>query len=96
MSDIGGPQTPKRLPTLLAFIALGTFWGAWASVLPDVQQATGASKGALGFALLFVALGSIPAMLVIAGPTVDRYGGRAVAMFEAGQQHLRSSLVETG
>ena len=80
MSDIGGPQTPKRLPTLLAFIALGTFWGAWASVLPDVQQATGASKGALGFALLFVALGSIPAMLAIAGPTVDRYGGRAVAI----------------
>jgi MFS family permease len=76
----GRAQTPKRLPTLLAFIALGGFWGAWASVLPDVQEATGASKGALGFALLFVALGSIPAMLFIAGPTVDRYGGRAVAI----------------
>jgi MFS family permease len=80
VSDNGGSRTPGRLPTLLAFVALGSFWGAWASVLPDVQRATGASKGALGFALLFVALGSIPAMLFIAGPTVDRYGGRAVAL----------------
>jgi MFS family permease len=71
---------PRRAPTLLGFVTLGLFWGAWASVLPDVQRATGASKGALGFALLFVSLGSIPAMLFVAGPTVDRYGGRAVAV----------------
>ncbi|MBA3844070.1 MAG: MFS transporter [Actinobacteria bacterium] len=71
---------PKRFPTLLGFVTLGLFWGAWASVLPDVQHATGVSKGALGFALLFVSLGSIPAMLFIAGPAVDRFGGRAVAL----------------
>ena len=71
---------PRRLPTLLGFVTLGLFWGSWASVLPDVQRATGASKGALGFALLFVSLGSIPAMLFVAGPMVDRFGGRAVAV----------------
>ena len=75
------PQSSlARLPTLLAFLALGLFWGAWAAVLPSVQQATGTSKGALGFALLFVALGSIPAMLFVAGPAIDRYGPRAVAV----------------
>ena len=70
----------RRFPTLLAFVTLGLFWGAWASVLPDVQRATGVSKGALGVALLCVALGSIPSMLFIAGPAVDRYGSRAVAV----------------
>ena len=70
----------RRFPTLLAFVTLGLFWGAWASVLPDVQRATGVSKGALGIALLCVALGSIPSMLFIAGPAVDRYGSRAVAV----------------
>jgi MFS family permease len=73
-------RTPKRLPTLMAFVTLGLFWGAWASVLPDVQRATGVSKGALGLALLFVSLGSIPAMLFVAGPTVERFGGRAVTV----------------
>jgi MFS family permease len=64
----------------MAFVTLGIFWGAWASVLPDVQRATGVSKGALGLALLFVSLGSIPAMLFVAGPTVERFGGRAVTV----------------
>jgi len=73
----------RRFPTLLAFVTLGLFWGAWASVLPDVQRATGVSKGALGVALLCVSLGSIPAMLFVAGPAVDRYGSRAVAVFGA-------------
>jgi MFS family permease len=72
--------TPRRSATLLAFAALGLFWGAWAAVLPSVQHATGASKGALGFALLFVSVGSLPAMLLVAGPAVDRYGPRAVSV----------------
>ena len=59
---------------------LGLFWGAWAAVLPSVQHATGASKGALGVAMLFVSVGSIPAMLLVAGPAVDRFGARAVAI----------------
>ena len=58
---------------------LGLFWGAWASVLPSVQDATDLSKGALGIALLFVSAGSVPAMFFIAGPVVARFGARAAA-----------------
>ena len=77
---MGRGVTPRRGATLLGFLALGSFWGAWAAVLPSVQHATGTSKGALGFALLFVSLGALPAMLLVAGPAVDRYGPRAVAV----------------
>jgi len=63
-----GASVPRKGPTLAGFVALGLFWGAWAAVLPSVQSATGSSKGALGVAMLFVALGAIPAMLLIAGP----------------------------
>jgi MFS family permease len=72
--------TPRRNPTLAGFLALGLFWGAWAAVLPSVQEATGVSKGALGVAMLFVTVGSLPAMLFVAGPLVDRFGVRAVAL----------------
>ena len=70
---------PRRSTTLAGFVTLGLFWGAWASVLPSVQDATGVSKGALGVAMLFVSLGSIPAMFFVAAPLVDRFGARAVA-----------------
>lgn len=73
-------MSPRKAPALAGFFALGVFWGAWAAVLPSVQHATGASKGGLGLALLFVTLGSLPAMLLIAGPAVDRFGARAVAI----------------
>ncbi|MFL5955143.1 MAG: MFS transporter [Gaiellaceae bacterium] len=72
--------TPRRNPTLAGFLALGLFWGAWAAVLPSVQQATHASKGALGFAMLFVSVGSIPSMFLLAAPAVRRFGARAVAI----------------
>jgi MFS family permease len=71
---------PRRLPTLAAFASFGLFWGAWAAVLPSVQEATGTSKAALGVAMLFVALAALPAMLLVAGPAVDRFGVRAVAV----------------
>ncbi len=71
--------SPGRAATLAGFIALGLFWGAWAAVLPDVQRGVGASKGTLGIALFFTAVGSLPAMLFIAGPAVARFGERAVA-----------------
>jgi MFS family permease len=71
---------PRRAPTLAGFFVLGLFWGAWAAVLPSVQHATGTSKGALGVAMLFVSLGSIPAMFLLAAPAVDRFGARAVAI----------------
>jgi len=71
---------PRRVPTLAGFFSLGLFWGAWAAVLPSVQQATGLSKGALGVALLFVSVGSIPVMFLIAPPAIERFGARAVAV----------------
>ncbi|HZT15269.1 MAG TPA: MFS transporter [Gaiellaceae bacterium] len=71
---------PRRTPTLAGFGVLGLFWGCWAAVLPDVQHATGASKAGLGAAMLFVTVGSLPAMLLVAGPAVDRFGPRAVAV----------------
>jgi MFS family permease len=71
---------PHRAPTLAGFFVLGSFWGAWAAVLPSVQEATGTSKGALGVAMLFVSIGSIPAMFLLAAPAVDRFGARAVAL----------------
>lgn len=71
---------PRKWPTLAGFFVLGGFWGAWAAVLPSVQHATGASKGALGVAMLFVSIGSIPAMFFLAAPAVDRFGARAVAI----------------
>ena len=71
--------SPGRAPTLAGFAALGLFWGAWAALLPTVQQAVDASKGALGVALFFVAVGSLPAMLFLAGPLFGRFGSRAVA-----------------
>ena len=71
---------PRRGPTLAAFIALGLFFDAWASVLPSVQRATGASKAGIGFALLFVMLAAIPSMLFVARPLVDRYGTRVVTL----------------
>jgi hypothetical protein len=48
-------------------------------VLPSVQDATKLSKGGIGIALLFVSVGSVPAMFFIAAPIVARFGARAVA-----------------
>ena len=64
-----------RRGPLAAFFAFGLLWGSWAVLVPAVQLAVGASKGGLGLALLFVAVGSVPAML-LAGRAVDRYGTR--------------------
>ncbi len=49
-------------------------------MLPSVQETTGASKGALGVALIFVSLGSIPVMFLVAPRAIDRFGARAVAI----------------
>jgi MFS family permease len=74
------------LATNAAFAAFGAFWGAWAAVLPAVQRHVGASKGELGLALLFVAVGALPAMLAT-GALVDRLGrslvGPSLLLFAA-------------
>ncbi len=48
---------------LICFVALGSFWGAWAALVPDMRAQSGASDGELGVALLFAGVGAIPAML---------------------------------
>ena len=78
MPDTG--STPRRVPTLTGFFSLGLFWGAWAAVLPSVQHATGLSKGALGVAMLFVSVGSIPVMFLLAPRAIERFGARSVAV----------------
>ena len=67
-----GPGLRRRGP-LAAFVGLGLLWGGWAALVPAVQEAVGASKGTLGLALLFVAVGSLPAML-FTGRELDRRG----------------------
>ena len=60
---------------LMGFLAMGTFWGVWGALIPDVKAMVGADDRALGLALLFVALGAVPAMLV-GGRLLDRFGQR--------------------
>ena len=67
----GHPRDAYR--TFMAFAAFGTLLGGWAALVPQVQSDLGASKGALGLALLCIGLGSLPAMLLV-GPVVDRRG----------------------
>jgi MFS family permease len=65
----------RRRGPLAAFFVLGVFWGGWAALVPAIQSAVGATKGELGLTLLFVAVGSLPAMFV-AGYVFDRRGPR--------------------
>jgi MFS family permease len=65
----------RRRGPLAAFVAFGVFWGGWAALVPAVQDATGASEGGLGLAFLFIAVGSVPAML-LTGRELDRRGTR--------------------
>jgi MFS family permease len=65
--------TPRG--SLSAFGAFGAFWGAWAVLLPQIKEQTGASVGALGVALLFIAGAALPSMLVT-GLLLDRFGPR--------------------
>jgi MFS family permease len=69
----------RRRGPLAAFIALGVFWGGWAALVPAIQSAVGASKGELGLALLFVAVGSVPAML-LTGRELDHRGTRILPL----------------
>jgi MFS family permease len=49
---------------LLSFVAMGAFWGAWAALVPEIQQRTGATPPELGAALLWAGGGALPAMIV--------------------------------
>ncbi|WNG26799.1 MFS transporter [Cystobacter fuscus] len=64
---------------VLAYAAWGVFWGAWGALLPAVKEATGSGERELGLALLGVAVGAMPAMLLF-GPWVDRLRNRALPL----------------
>lgn len=63
----------------VAFAAFGSFWGVWGASVPRVQQQAGIGDGELGFALLFVGAGALPAMLLV-GKALDRWGLRVAAL----------------
>ncbi|MFG3552594.1 MFS transporter [Streptomyces sp. NPDC047725] len=62
----------------VAFAAFGSFWGVWGASVPRVQDQAQVSDGQLGFALLFVGAGALPAML-LAGRALDRWGLKIAA-----------------
>src|SRR5919198_2949198 len=68
-------RTPRHLivSAFIAFAAFGSFWGVWGASVPRVQHQAGIGAGQLGFALLFVGAGALPAML-LAGRALDRWG----------------------
>ena len=61
-----------------AFAAFGSFWGVWGASVPRVQDQAGVTDGELGFALLFVGAGALPAMMLV-GRALDRWGLRVAA-----------------
>jgi MFS family permease len=66
------------MSAFVAFAAFGAFWGVWGASVPRVQHQAGVSDGRLGFALLFVGAGALPAML-LAGRALDRWGLKVAA-----------------
>lgn len=68
-------NSPRQLiiAAFVAFAAFGAFWGVWGASVPRVQHQAGISDGQLGFALLFVGAGALPAML-LTGRALDRWG----------------------
>jgi MFS family permease len=58
---------------VMAFLAMGVFWGTWHALIPRVKLDVGASDAALGSALLCVAVGAVPAMM-LGGRLVGRLG----------------------
>src|SRR3954447_16108185 len=63
----------------VAYAAFGSFWGVWGASVPRVQHQAGIGDGQLGFALLFVGAGALPAML-LAGRALDRWGPTVAAV----------------
>ncbi|MDX6197045.1 MAG: hypothetical protein QOJ79_196 [Actinomycetota bacterium] len=77
--DVAEPVSAvaEKRGLLIGFGVFGSFWGAWAALLPAVKAQTGVSDGALGLALAVIALTAVPATLV-GGRVVDRLGAARV------------------
>src|SRR4051812_36561810 len=74
-----GSSRHMILSAFMAFAAFGSFWGVWGASVPRVQRQAGISDGRLGFALLFIGAGALPAMLLV-GRALDRWGLRVAAV----------------
>src|SRR5690348_7018608 len=80
------PSGSPRHMTVSAFVAaaaFGAFWGVWGASVPRVQHQAGIGAGQLGFALLFIGAGALPAML-LAGKVLDRWGLKVAAVLIGG------------
>lgn len=74
-----GSARDQVLAAVLAFAAFGAFWGAWGASIPTMRAQAGLDDSQLGVALLFVAVGAVPAML-FTGRAIDRWGLRVAAV----------------
>jgi MFS family permease len=61
------------LRPMSAFVALGTFWGAWAALLPDATRILHLSDGTVGLAMMVAIAAGLPAMM-LAGRAGNRAG----------------------
>ncbi len=73
----GRPPTASRLAVAALFLMNGTIFGTWVSRIPAIQAERGLSHGALGFALLGLALGALVSM-PMAGRLSARLGSDRV------------------
>ncbi len=58
---------------LVAFAALGVWWGAWGALVPAIQAHADVTEGELGVAMLFVGVGALTTMRA-SGSWMDRHG----------------------
>jgi MFS family permease len=71
-----------RAAPFLGFAGFGAFWGVWGATLPLLRAQAGVSDAEFGVALLFVAAGALPAML-LTGRLVDALGLRVAGVLLA-------------
>jgi MFS family permease len=76
--DAFTPPTASRAAVAALFLMNGAFFGTWVSRIPAVQAERGLSHGALGLALLAMALGALVAM-PLAGRFSARFGSHRVS-----------------
>lgn len=77
-SHVSGTLRTARVATLIMFFVNGAAFANWVVRIPAVRQDLGLSEGALGVALLGVAIGSLLTM-PLTGWMVARYGSRPLA-----------------
>jgi MFS family permease len=68
-----------RISCGIVFFLNGFGLANWAARIPDLRRQHGLSEAELGFALLFIALGSLIG-IPLAGRLVGRYGSRMIAL----------------